>query len=84
MNLVEISLLTSDNESSDAEKVMAITDEEIDMFSLIYVDQLHSDKYPELQDISECICRLKTNTIQTKRELTMGHHHGKLQLQPPI
>ena len=77
--VTEVSRLT-DEESSD-EDVIAITDEES---AIISVDVDDSDHHPELLGIVERRRRSTAKKIMSKRKLTMGYHHGKLQVLPPL
>jgi len=60
---------------------MVINDEES---AIISADVDENDPHPELQGIVERKRRSTAKKIMSQRKLTMGYHHGKLQVLPPL
>ena len=74
--------IVSDNEdSSSSASNMVISDEESSFSSDTSVDGI--EESTEIQEIVQRTCRIKAKQVMRKRQLTMGFHHGKLQVLPP-
>ena len=72
---------TSNNEDDISTPNMIINDEE-DLISNSSDEVIEDDT--EVQDIIERRSRQNQKRVMAKRQLTMGFHHGKLQVLPPM
>ena len=64
------------------EETICILDEDV-YISDLTSDELSESESPEVRALGNCQWRYKTKEATKRRKLTIGFHHGQLQVLPP-